>query len=87
VTDNQQRAAEIIDTAPLLDMGNAIAAALDAAEARGAERVAQRIRALADEIGGQQHGIPGEAYLYAANRLRAVLAEVTPPAAEQEGPR
>jgi hypothetical protein len=98
VAKGQQRAAELWaalniggidgeapDDATVNRVAGAYLSALAAAEARGAERVAQRMRDLADEIGGQQHGIPGEAYLYAANRLRALLAEVTPPAAEQEG--
>lgn len=52
---NQQRARDVLTGIGWTGAGSsraadAIAAALDAAEARGAERVAQRMRDLADEI-------------------------------------
>lgn len=55
MTDNRQRAAEVIATwtteGPWSALVDRIAAALDAAEARGRAEVAGRVRELADSYG------------------------------------
>jgi hypothetical protein len=85
-TEAQRQAAQrILDTASLLDMGGAIAAALAAERARGRAELAAKVEALAEEwlrdgtgqAARDRNGISDEAWLklVAADRLRALLAD------------
>ena len=77
MTDNQRRAAELVpDSVPAYYRGPAergIAAALDAAEARGRAEVAAKVEALANEMQGRAAATNGWSITF-QGRLRAFAA-------------